>query len=166
MCISAIVLLMTVGCNRTDTPAATQPATHPATMPANATLVVDGRAMVFEKPRAAIDRRGVTARLVLYSDGEGNAFYFIMPLDGQNVPADPEEWQERKDKRQREETVVGIELPDLTLQPVELSITASRGDGMHVHVKLRGRFQVYQGDSDDPSGEAAVEGEFDAGMAP
>ncbi|GEM_PF-5761825 len=168
-CISAIVLLMVGACNKPVDSPATQPAaatSRPATMPSAAVFSVNGVPITFDSPRVALDRHGDTARSLIYSDNANasGSFYFEVPIEGEDLGDAPLDWEMRIEQKQRADTLVGIESPERTLQPVQLAITVRRaGEGM-LQITLSGRFQVYAGDSEEPTGEAAVEATFVAGL--
>ena len=168
-CISIIVLLMAGACNKPAESPATQPVaatSRPTTMPSAAVFRVNGVPITFDAPRAALDRSGGSTRLLIYSDKDnasGN-FYFEVPIEGEGLGDAPVEWEMHLDQKERADTLIGIESPERTLQPVQLAITVRRAGADLVQITLSGRFQVYAGDSDEPAGEATVEADFAAGL--
>lgn len=159
---------MAGACNKPAEGPATRPgaaATRPATMPTSAVFRVNRIAITFASPRVALDRHDGTTRLLIYSDEDhgSGSFYFEMPIEDDALGAEPVQWEMRLEQTQRADTLIGIESPERTLQPIQLAIsTQSTGDGI-VHVELHGKFLVYGPDNDDPTGQpATVEAEFAA----
>lgn len=67
---------------------------------------------------------------------------------------------------ERQNDLIGIDLPDQTLQPESLSITARlAGEGL-IHVQISGRFWLYKADAEQPDGRVPVRAEFDARIVP
>jgi hypothetical protein len=168
-CISAIVLLIVGACNKPADIPATQPApatSRPATMPSAAVFGVNGVPIAFDSPRAALDQHAGATRLLIYSDtaNASGSFYFEMPIEGASLGDVPLEWEMRIEQKQRADTLIGIEAPDRTLQPVQLAITVRRCDDGLLQITLSGRFQVYAGDSEEPAGEVTVKAAFAAGL--
>lgn len=135
-------------------------------MPASAVFRVNGVSITFASPRVALDRHDGTPRLLIYSDEDqgSGSFYFEMPIEGDALGTEPVQWEMRLEQTERAETLIGIESPDRTLQPVQLAITAQRtGNGL-VQIQLSGRFQIYGGNSEEPTGQATVETTFAAAL--
>lgn len=169
VCIGIIVLLMASACNKPGETPATKPAaaaSRPATMPASAVFNVNGVPITFESPRAAVDRHDGTSRLLIYSDKDNasGSFYFEVPIEGEWPGDGSWEWEMRVEQQERADTLVGIEAPQRTLQPVQLAVQARLDGAQLVNVTLHGKFKVYADDSDEPAGEAEVEAAFSAGL--
>jgi hypothetical protein len=136
-------------------------------MPTSAVFRVNGVPITFASPRVALDRHDGAARLLIYSDEDkgSGSFYFEMPIDGDALGTAPVQWEMRLEQTERADTLVGIESPERTLQPIQLAITAQQTGNGIVHVELHGKFLVYGPDNDDPVGQpATVDAEFAAQM--
>lgn len=104
--------------------------------------------------------------MLIYSDNanaSGN-FYFEMPIEGEGLGDVPLEWEMRIEQKERADTLIGLESPERTLQPVQLAVTVRRAGERLLQITLNGRFQVYAGDSEEPAGETTVEATFAAGL--
>ncbi len=161
-----MVVAIVAGCDRgsdddgrpTTAPAA---ATAPSTMPASAILQIGNQPITFAAPTAQFQRDGDTLRLLIYSnkDDDINSFYFEVPIEPDASPNDPIDFEQELPPVQTEESLVGIDLGQSTLQPRKLKIVA-RPTGGVLKVEITGEFVS----GDEATQSTAVSGQFAAGI--
>jgi len=161
---SAILLILLASCTDqpVDSAGEATPGVDPAvTASASATFTIDRENHTFANPRVAIDREATPMVLMIYpgiDDGEEH-FYF-------EIQANPEALEHQSEHEQhllhseRADSLVGIHLSDLTLQPSDLRILLKPLDNRAIEVQLEGRFLRYPGDALLPEGSAKVQARF------
>lgn len=145
---------------------ATVPTSAPAAAPASATFIIAGTTLTFASPCVSLDKDASQPRLLLYceQDEDAGSYYFEIPVEPEWTISDPIVFEQQLHESDREDSLVGIQLPGRSYEPESLHISVKPISARIVQVDLKGEFTISAAETPDLASHAKVQATFQAAV--